>query len=172
MKNISVVLGALLALVGIGAAAQTPTDAQIAAIIVTANQVDIEAGRTAEKNGHAREVKAFGKQMVTDHTGAKKQAMALVKKLKIVPEENPTSESLQSGGVENLKTLKELKAADFDKAYIDQEVAYHEQVIEALEKTLIPSAQNAELKALLIAVRPGFLGHLEHAKRIQSALAK
>ncbi|GAB7550157.1 DUF4142 domain-containing protein [Cupriavidus sp. CuC1] len=172
MKSISVMFGALLALVAVGAVAQTPNDAQIAAIVVTANQVDIEAGKMAEKSGHAHDVKAFGKQMVTDHTGVNKQAVALVKKLKVTPEKNPTSESLQSGGVENLKTLKGLKGESFDKAYIDHEVAYHEQVIDALDKTLIPSAQNAELKALLVAVRPAFVGHLEHAKMIQSALAK
>ena len=172
MKNTSITLGAILALAAIGAAAQSPNDAQIAAIVVTANQVDIDAGKIAEKSGHSRDVKAFGKQMVTDHTGVNKQAVALVKKLKVTPEKNPTSESLQSGGDENIQTLKGLKGASFDKAYIDHEVTYHEQVIDALDKTLIPNAQNGELKALLVAVRPAFVGHLEHAKQIQSSLAK
>ncbi|MGE8450619.1 MAG: DUF4142 domain-containing protein [Pseudomonadales bacterium] len=172
MKHISVTLGIILALAAVGAAAQTPNDAQIAAIVVTANQVDIDAGKIAEKSGHSADVKAFGKQMVTDHTGVNKQAVALVKKLKVTPEKNPTSESLQSGGDENVKTLKGLKGASFDKAYIDHEVTYHEQVIDALDKTLIPNAQNGELKALLVAVRPAFVGHLEHAKKIQASLGK
>ncbi|MHA7683509.1 DUF4142 domain-containing protein [Cupriavidus sp. PET2-C1] len=172
MKNISVTLGVILALAGVAAVAQTPNDAQIAAIVVTANQVDIDAGKIAERSGHSQDVKAFGKQMVTDHTGVNKQAVTLVKKLKVTPEKNPTSESLKSGGDENVKTLKGLKGASFDKAYIDHEVAYHEQVIDALDKTLIPNAQNDELKALLVAVRPAFVGHLEHAKQIQSSLGK
>ena len=172
MKNISVTLGVILALAGVAAVAQTPNDAQIAAIVVTANQVDIDAGKIAQRSGHSQDVKAFGKQMVTDHTGVNKQAVALVKKLKVTPEKNPTSESLQSGGNENVKALRGLKGASFDKAYIDHEVAYHEQVIDALDKTLIPNEQNDELKALLVAVRPAFVGHLEHAKQIQSSLGK
>ena len=85
---------------------------------------------------------------------------------------SPTSESLQKGGEENLAALKKLSGAAFDKAYIDHEVAYHEAVISALDKTLIPSAQNAELKALLVKVRPAFVAHLDHAKQLQAELAK
>ena len=108
--------------------------------------------------------------MVTDHTGVNKQATALVTKLKVKTEENPTSKSLKAGGDKNLANLKELKGAAFDKAYIDNEVTYHQQVLDALDKTLIPSASNAELKALLEKVRPAFVAHMEHAKKIQSTL--
>ncbi|MEO8922714.1 MAG: DUF4142 domain-containing protein [Caldimonas sp.] len=153
-------------------AADGPTDPQIASIVVTANQVDIDAGKLAESKGSAADVRAFAKQMVTDHSGVNKQAVALVTKLKVTPQDNPTSESLKKGGADNVTALKGLKGAAFDKAYIDHEVAYHEQVLEAIDKTLIPGAQNAELKALLVAVRPAFVGHLEHAKQIQGTLAK
>ncbi len=154
-----------------GAFAQgAPNDAQIAHIVVTANQVDIDAGKLAEAKASSRDVKAFGKQMVTDHTGVNKQAIALVKKLGVKPEVNTTSESLKKGGEENIANLKKLKGAAFDKAYVDHEVAYHEQVIDALDKTLIPNAKNEELKALLVKVRPAFVAHLEHAKMIQSKL--
>jgi len=163
---------ASLALVAGSAHAQSPNDAQIASIVVTANQVDIDAGKLAESKGSNAEVKAFGKQMVTDHSGVNKQAVALVTKLKVTPEDNATSKSLKSGGEENLKNLKTLSGAAFDKAYIDHEVAYHEQVLDALDKTLIPSAQNAELKNLLVSVRPAFVAHLDHAKHLQSTLGK
>ena len=166
------VLAATLLAFATGAAAQAPNDAQTASIVVTANQVDIDAGKLGESKGHAAGVKAFAKQMVTDHSGVNKQAVALVTKLKVTPEDNPTSQSLKKAGDENLKHLKTLKGAAFDKAYIDHEVDYHAQVIDAIDKTLIPSAQNAELKALLVAVRPAFVGHLEHAKMIQSKLEK
>jgi putative membrane protein len=149
-----------------------PTDAQIAHIVVTANQVDIDAGKLAQSKAHGKEVKAFAKQMVTDHSGVNKQATALVKKLKVTPEDNPTSQSLKSGGVENVKHLKTLKGAEFDKAYVDHEVAYHEQVLDAIDKTLVPSAKNEELKALIVKVRPAFVAHLEHAKQIQGTLGK
>ena len=155
---------------GTAPAAAPPNDAQIAHIVVTANQVDIDAGKVAETKGHDKDVRAFGKQMVTDHTGVNKQAVALVTKLKVTPQDNPTSQSVKSGGEENLKNLKGLKGAAFDKAYIDNEVAYHEHVLDAIDKVLIPNAKNEELKALIVKVRPAFVGHLEHAKKIQATL--
>ena len=149
-----------------------PTDPQIAAIVVTANQVDIDAGKLATTKASAAEVKDFAKLMVTDHTGVNKSATDLVHKLKVKPEDNPTSESLKKGGDDNLANLKKLQGASFDKAYVDHEVAYHEAVIDAMDKTLIPSAKNEELKALLVKVRPAFVAHLEHAKQLQSKLGK
>jgi len=172
MKGLIVfVAGATLALAGT-AHAQAPTDAQIAAIVVTANQVDIDAGKLASTKGSTADVKKFGAQMVTDHSGVNKQATALVTKLKVTPEDNPTAQSLKKGGEENVANLKTLSGKAFDKAYIDHEVAYHQQVLDAIDTTLIPSAQNAELKALLVKVRPAFVAHLEHAKHLQASLEK
>jgi putative membrane protein len=163
---------AALAVVAVPALAQSPSDAQIASIVVTANQVDIDAGKLAESKGSNADIKAFGKQMVTDHTGVNKQAIALVTKLKVAPEDNPTSQSLKKGGEDNVRNLRTLSGAAFDRAYIEHEVAYHQQVIDALDKTLIPSPQNAELKSLLVSVRPAFVAHLEHAKMVQAGVGK
>ena len=172
MKALAILFAGSLCLAATAAVAQAPNDAQIASIVVTANQVDIDAGHLAEAKASSKDVKAFGKQMVTDHSGVNKQAVALVTKLKVKPEDNATSQSLKSAGADNIASLKKLSGAAFDKAYVDHEVSYHQQVLDAIDKTLIPSAQNAELKALLVAVRPAFVGHLEHAKMIQSALGK
>jgi len=155
-----------------GAAAQGVTDPQIASIVVTANQVDIDAGKLAKERSTTASVKEFADLMITDHTGVNKQAVELVTKLKVTPEDNPTSKSLKEGGDKNLAMLKTLKGAAFDKAYIDHEVAYHQQVLDAVDKTLIPSAKNEELKALLVKVRPAFVAHLTHAKKVQSSLGK
>jgi putative membrane protein len=171
MRALTVAVAGLLLGVPAGALAQGVTDPQIAAIVVTANQVDIDAGNLAAKRASSPEVKAFGRQMVTDHTGVNKAASDLVTKLKVTPESNATSESLKEGGAKNVAALEALSGTAFDKAYIDHEVAYHQQVIDALDKTLIPGAQNAELKALLVKVRPAFVAHLEHAKHLQSSLA-
>ncbi len=170
MKVSAIAIAGVLFASATGAAAQAPTDAQIAHIVVTANQVDIDAGNLAASMATNADVKKFGQQMVTDHTGVNKQATELVTKLKVTPEDNPTSQSLKAGGEKNIATLKTLKGAAFDKAYVDHEVAYHQAVIDAIDKTLIPSAQNAELKALLVKVRPAFVAHLEHAKQLQSSL--
>lgn len=150
----------------------SPTDPQIAAIVVTANQVDIDAAKLAESKTGKKDVKAFAQLMVTDHSAVNKAATDLVHRLNVTPEENPTSQSLAQGGLANVATLKKLDGAAFDRAYIDHEVTYHEAVLDAIDKTLIPNAQNAELKALLVKVRPAFVAHLEHARMIQASLGK
>jgi putative membrane protein len=152
--------------------AQGINDAQIASIVVTANQVDVDAGNLAKDTSSNPEVKKFAQTMVTDHTGVNRSATDLVTKLKVTPQDNETSRSLKAGGDKNVSTLKGLKGAAFDKAYVDHEVAYHQQVIDAIDKTLIPSASNAELKALLVKVRPAFIAHLEHARHLQGTLGK
>jgi putative membrane protein len=153
-------------------AQQGPTDPQIAHIVVTANQVDIDAGKLAESKSKSKDVRAFGKEMVTDHTAVNKAAVALVTKLHVKPEPNETSASLKNGGTENVAKLRKLKGKDFDKAYVDHEVVYHQAVIDAVDKTLIPSAKNEELKALLEKVRPALVAHLEHAKHLQAELGQ
>ncbi len=153
-------------------AQQGPSDAQIAAIVVAANQVDINAGKLAQSKASNAEVKDFAKTMVTDHTAVNKQATDLVTKLKVKPEENPTSKSLKDNGKKTGERLKKLKGAEFDKAYIDNEVTYHQAVLDAVDKVLIPNAKNQELNALLVKVRPAFVAHLEHAKHLQASLDK
>ncbi|CAB3709996.1 DUF4142 domain-containing protein [Paraburkholderia rhynchosiae] len=164
----------VLALVSVAGWAQNagPTDPQIAAIVVTANQVDIDAGTLAESRSKSTDVKAFAQQMITDHSAVNKSAVDLVHKLNVTPEENATSQSLKSGGDANLAALRKLDGHAFDRAYIDHEVAYHESVLDALDKTLIPNAKNEQLKALLVKVRPAFVAHLEHARHLQASLGK
>lgn len=153
-------------------ASSTPTDPQIAQIAVTADQVDIDAGKMAESKTKNKEVREFAKEMVKDHSMVNKQAMELAKKLKMTPEENPTSQSLKKAGQDNMANLKNLKGGDFDKAYVNQEVSYHQQVLESLDKTLIPNAKNQELKDLLQKTRPVVASHLEHAQHLQAKLNK
>ena len=149
-----------------------PSDPQIAGIVVTANQIDIDAGRLAKARTKNKEVSKFAQQMITDHTAVNKQAGALAKKLGVKPENNDTSKALKQGAQENMANLKKLKDGQFDKAYVDHEVAYHQQVLDAIDKVLIPDAQNAELKGLIEKVRPAIQAHLEHAKHVQADLGK
>jgi putative membrane protein len=173
MTRFKIVLSTAFAFACTGAFAQAgPTDPQIAAIVVTANQVDIDAGKLAHARSGSKEVKAFAKQMVTDHGAVNKAATALAGKLKVTPEDNDTSRSLKKGGDDNIAALKKLKGGEFDRAYVDHEVAYHQAVLDAIDKTLLPSAKNAELKALLEKSRPAFVAHLEHAKHIQASLGR
>nr|WP_230028022.1 DUF4142 domain-containing protein [Massilia sp. Bi118] len=169
--NKTKILLALLAAASLSTAhAANPNDAQIAAIVVAANTVDIDAGKLAESKTKNKEVRAFAQRMVTDHSAVNQQAVALVTKLHVTPEENDTSKSLTQGGVAARDKLKGLSGAAFDKAYVDNEVSYHQAVLDAIDKTLIPSASNAELKALLTKVRPAIAAHLEHAKHMQAQM--
>ena len=170
MKKLRLLTVALIAILPVAVLAQHPNDAQIAAIVVTANQVDIDAGKLAAVNASNKEVKAFAQRMIADHSGVNKAATELVTRLKVKPEANATSDALKKGGDDVLARLRKLKGSAFDAAYVDNEVTYHQSVLDALDKTLIPSAKNEELKALLVKVRPAFVAHLEHAKHIQGSL--
>ena len=147
------------------------TDPQIAAIVVAANTVDIEAGKLAQSRAKDKRVKEFANNMVRDHTAVNQAAVALVTKLGVTPEENDTSRGLIASGVKARQDLSKLKGKAFDKAYIDNEVAYHRLVLNAVDNTLIPDAQNADLKATLVKYRPAFAQHLQHAEELQAALS-
>jgi putative membrane protein len=108
--------------------------------------------------------------MVTDHVAVNKAAVDLATKLKVTPQDNPTSQSLKAEGEKQAARLKTLSGAAFDKAYVEREVAYHQQVLDAVDTVLIPNAANPELKALLVKVRPAFVAHLEHAKHLQKSI--
>lgn len=143
-----------------------PTDPQIAHIAYTAGQIDIAAAKQALAKSKNKTIVAFAHDMERDHTAVNKQALDLVKKLKVTPEDNDTSRALSKQAVGKLAEFAKLKGAAFDKAYIDNEVAYHKTVNGALETTLIPSASNAELKSLLETGLKIFQGHEQHAEQV------
>src|SRR3569623_406576 len=161
-------IAALLAmgLSGAAIAADAPTDPQIAHIAYTAGQIDIAAAEQAIQKSKNADVLAFAKQMEEDHKAVNDQALALVKKLNVTPEDNPTSQALSKAASDNLAELDKLDGAAFDKAYIDNEVAYHQTVNNALSTVLIPAAQNAELKALLQTGLTLFTEHQHHAEMV------
>lgn len=149
-----------------------PTDAQIAMIVVVADTVDVNYGKLAVEKTANPAVKEFAETMIRDHTAVNAQATALAAKLGVTPMESDTSKSLNANGAKELATLRALSGAEFDRAYVNNEVSYHEAVIGMLDQTLIPNTQNAELKSLLESGRPIFAAHLEHAKKIQASLGK
>jgi putative membrane protein len=162
--------GALAALVlasGVASAqGAKPTDPQIAHIAFTAGQIDIQAAQQAIQKSKNKDVVAFANDMARDHKAVNDKALALVKKLKVTPEDNDTSKALTKQAADKRAELAKLSGAAFDKAYIDNEVAYHKTVDSALEDTLIPSATNAELKDLLTTGLKIFQGHEQHAEHV------
>ena len=147
-----------------------PTDPQIAHIAYTAGVIDINAAKQALQKTGNNDIKAFAEDMVRDHEAVNKQALDLVKKLKVTPEDNDTSRTLSKNAAAKLAELGKLKGAEFDKAYVANEVAYHKAVDSALETQLIPSANNAELKSLLQTGLKIFQGHEQHAEHVAAGL--
>jgi putative membrane protein len=147
-----------------------PTDPQIAHIAYTAGVIDVAAAKQALAKTSNKDVKEFAENMVRDHEAVNKQALDLVKKLKVTPEDNDTSKSLSKNAAAKLDELAKLKGADFDRAYVANEVAYHKAVDGALETLLIPSASNAELKGLLQTGLKIFQGHEQHAEHVAAEL--
>ena len=169
--RLSAAVAALSLLTG-AALAQTakPTDPQIAHIAYTAGVIDIAAAKQALAKTSNKDVKAFAEDMVRDHEAVNKQALDLVKKLKVTPEDNDTSKVLTKNAADKRAELEKLKGAEFDKAYAANEVAYHKAVDSALETTLIPNANNAELKSLLQTGLKIFQGHEQHAEHVAAGL--
>jgi len=159
---------AALSLLGSAALAQgtKPTDPQIAHIAYTAGVIDVAAAKQAISKASNKEVKAFAQDMVRDHEAVNKQALDLVKKLKVTPEDNDTSKALSKQAADKLAELAKLKGDDYDKAYVPNEVAYHKTVNGALKSTLIPSAKNGELKSLLETGLTLFREHQHHAEQV------
>jgi putative membrane protein len=155
---------------GVAQTAAKPTDPQIAHIAYTAGQLDIEAAKQAISKSTNKDVRAFAEDMARDHAAVNDKALALVKKLNVTPEDNDTSRALTKQAAEKRAELSKLSGAEFDKAYIANEVAYHKTVNGALETTLIPSASNPELKSLLQTGLKIFQGHQQHAEEVAVAL--
>lgn len=142
-------------------------DAQIAAIAVTANQIDVQNGIIAKETTTNKDVINFANSMINDHTSVIQQASDLARKLGVTPQSSSLSKKLNSDAAETQASLRDKWGSDFDKAYIDNEVAYHKAVINAVKAVLIPQAQNAQLKELLQQVLPVLKEHLKHAEMAQ-----
>jgi putative membrane protein len=151
-------------------AADQPSDPQIAHIAYTAGDIDVKAGQLALEKSHNKAVRAFASDMVRDHKAVNDKALALVKKLNVTPEDNGTSKALSDQAAQKRDELSKLSGAAFDKAYVENEVAFHKTVDGALETTLIPSSSNSELKGLLQTGLKIFQGHLAHAEHLASTL--
>ncbi len=146
------------------------SDANIAAIVVAANNADISYANIALNKAVSAEVKAFAQRMLSDHGGVNKAAVDLVTKLGVTPVESSISLDMRDKSEVIRDRLREKDGADFDREYIDNEIEYHEGLLKAIDETLIPSASNGELRDLLRNTRPAVAAHLEHAKRLRPSV--
>jgi putative membrane protein len=170
LKTITAAAVAALAVASVAVAQGAPNDAQIAHIAYTAGTIDVAAAKQALAKSKDPKVREFAQEMVRDHTAVNDKALALVKKLHVTPQDNPTSDSLSAAAKQKLDDYAKLSGHAFDVAYANNEVAYHKTVNGALESTLIPDAQNAELKSLLQTGLKLFQMHEQHAEQLVATL--
>jgi putative membrane protein len=154
-----------------GQSAPKLSDPEVAHAAVTANQIDIDAGQMAKQKSKNAEIRKFAETMINDHKGVIQQASDLAKKLGVTPKDNDFSKKLTADSKKTAESLKTKQGKEFDKAYIDNEVAYHKAVINAIQGVLIPETENTELKQLLENVVPALKAHLQHAEMVQAQLA-
>lgn len=147
-----------------------PSDPQIVGVVTAADQIDIDTAKLALKKTKNDQVKQFAQQMIDDHTKLQSSVNDLGKKLNVKPASSDISKSLHTAAAAENKKLQSLNGKAFDTEYINHEVAYHQQVLDAAGNVLIPNAQNAELKSALQGAAPLLQGHLDHAKQLQSSL--
>jgi putative membrane protein len=144
-------------------------DPTIVAIFDAANTYDIETSQLALQKSKNPRVRRLARQFMNDHTNVRQQGRDLAKRLGVTPTP-PQEFALTEDHTKAMETLQGKSGADFDKAFIAHEVDYHQAVIDAINQQLLPSIQNAELKALVQQVAPAFQGHLEAAKQLQKNL--
>jgi putative membrane protein len=147
------------------------SDAEVASVAVVANQIDIDYAEIAKKRSKNDDVLKFAETMKNDHAAVIDQAAALVKKLRVTPKDNTVSQKLMADAKKMKTILNSTSRKSFDRAYIDNEVAYHKSVIGAIESLLIPETENPELKELLQNVVPALKTHLEHAVMLQTKIS-
>ena len=170
MKKIQALVLLFMAGTAISFSQTTLSDPEVASVAVAANQIDIKYAEIAKKKSKNAEILNFAETMAKDHNAVIGQASALVKKLNVTPMDNTLSQKLNSDAEETRKVLNAKSAAEFDKAYIDNEVAYHKAVIDAVKNVLIPETENQELKELLTNILPALDAHLKHAEMVQKKI--
>ncbi len=148
------------------------SDANIAAIVVTANTIDIQYAEMALAKSQNLEVRVFAEMVKKDHESVNEAATALVTRLGVTPEMNDVAFDLRDDAEVKRLTLRDFEGSAFDSAYAANEVTYHTTVLGAIDAALIPSAQNTELRELLVAVRPAVAAHLTHARELAAKVGR
>lgn len=144
-------------------------DPTIVAIFDAANTADMETGQLAVERGSTKAVRDFGAMLVHDHSLVRQQGRDLAEQLGVTPTP-PADDASAVAHADAMATLRSKQGAEFDKAFLDHEVRFHEDVINAVQSTLFPAVQNAELKAFVVKVAPAFDAHRIAAANLRNKL--
>lgn len=150
--------------------ANAPTDANIAAILLAANNTDISYARLAPSRAQNQQVKDFAQQMLTDHTAVNQAVMDLLNRINLNPQDNTTSLDFRDESATKRDILRELDGRAFDTTYMANEVSYHTKLLAEIDNVLLPDARDARLKQTISSIRPAVASHLSHAQRVRAAL--
>lgn len=145
-------------------------DGHIANIAMVANEGEAQQGRSAANRATSADVRSFAQMMVTDHTNALNAARDLATRNGITPEENDTTRALRNATPTVIANLETYRGADYDRQYIDYQIALHQWLLNGLDSVLIPQATNGELRSLLQTQRGSVAAHLEQARAIRGRL--
>jgi putative membrane protein len=148
------------------------TDGQIAAYTAAANKAEVGQGKLALRHAKDAEVRAFAQYMIEQHGDAQKKQDKLMATINVTPEATPETTKLEADARSGAVSLVSKTGADFDKAYIDLQVAEHKQVIDMVQNKLIPAAHDADFKRQLGDVLPKLENHLKRAEALQKKLSK
>ncbi|MDQ2671054.1 MAG: DUF4142 domain-containing protein [Gemmatimonadota bacterium] len=150
-------------------AAPALDDATIVAIFDAANTADIETGALAAEKGSSREVREYGAMLARDHEAVRKLGRDLAAKLEVTPTP-PADDASAAAHAAAMKSLRSKSGTAFDRAFLEHEIAFHQAVIDAMNSTLLPAIDNAEVKALVVKVAPAFEAHKVRAQQILSGM--
>jgi putative membrane protein len=156
----------------VGASAQGAAkldDPTIVAIFDAANTYDIEAGALAEQKARNHDVHEFAEMLQRDHKAVRQQGRDLAASLKVTPTA-PANFALAAAHTAAMQKLRGLSGPAFDRAFLQNEVDFHNAVIDAVTKTLLPAIQNAQLKDLVTKVAPAFVAHRDRAQNFLNNL--
>lgn len=144
-------------------------DATIVAIFDAANTADMETGALAAKRGQSKEVREFGAMLADVHRLVRQQGRDLATKLSVAPTP-PADDASARAHAQAMASLRAASDAEFDRAFLRHEVAFHKAVIDAVTTTLLPAIDNAELRKLVTDVAPAFQAHMLAAAKMEQQL--
>jgi putative membrane protein len=144
-------------------------DPTIVAIFDGANTADIETGELAAERGQSAEVREFGAMLARDHQQVRQLGRDLAKKLGVSPTP-PKDDAGAKAHATAIASLRSKTGAEFDRAFLQHEAAFHKSVIDAVQGTLLPAIRNEELRALVVKVAPAFQAHMLAAQNLEKKL--
>ena len=173
LKLYIIALGFAASLLGSIAQAEDPAklnDLEITHVAYTADNIDIQYAHLALAISKNEEVRDFAENMINDHTAVNEQALALLKKLNVQPQDNFLSQALIENSRKLIDEMSQLRGEAFDKRYAENELAYHKSVNELVGNVFIPNIENPEVKALFETGLGIFKAHETHAEMMVKAL--